>query len=126
MASNVTPVAIGLAIGIAFVILFAIYSVSQPQMPPKQNHDLVLPASASIAMTGGNFEPSAISVVIGVTNTVTWTNYEKLPALVSADNYTDLGFFNRTGNNPVVLLPNETFGYLFTKPEIVGYHGLPW
>ncbi|MHB8566496.1 MAG: cupredoxin domain-containing protein [Nitrososphaerales archaeon] len=59
------------------------------------------------------FTPATITVVIGVNNTVTWTNNDSAPHTVTADD----GSFS-SGN----MDPGNTFSFTFTTPGTYAYH----
>ena len=69
--------------------------------------------------TGKGFLPDAITVVLGVNNTVVWTNNDGSPHTVTANN----GAFE-SGN----LAPGQTFSFTFTAPGVYQYHCTyhPW
>jgi plastocyanin len=73
-------------------------------------------ANASIAQS---YSPSPVTVVIGVNNTVTWSNDDSAPHTVTAND----GSFN-SGN----MAPTGTFSYTFTTPGTYQYHCIyhPW
>jgi plastocyanin len=73
-------------------------------------------ANASIAQS---YSPDPVTVVIGVNNTVTWTNDDSAPHTVTADD----GSFN-SGN----IAPTGTFTFTFTTPGTYKYHCIyhPW
>lgn len=73
-------------------------------------------ANASIAQS---YSPDPVTVVIGVNNTVTWTNDDSAPHTVTAND----GSFN-SGN----MAPTGTFTYTFTAPGTYHYHCIyhPW
>jgi plastocyanin len=69
----------------------------------------IIPGAASYA-TG--YDPDNITVVIGVNNTVIWTNNDNEPHTVTAaDGSFDSGNMN----------PGATFTYTFTRPGIYTY-----
>jgi len=86
--------------------------------PPTANavHVSIFPGAGSYA-TG--YDPDNITVVIGINNTVIWTNNDNEPHTVTAKD----GSFD-SGN----MDPGATFTYTFTKPGtylyICTYH--PW
>ena len=59
------------------------------------------------------FSPSTITVVIGVNNTVIWTNDDVVPHTVTADDGT-----YSSGN----MNPGDSFAYTFTTPGTYTYH----
>ena len=72
-------------------------------------HISIIPGAASYA-TG--YEPDNITVVIGVNNTVIWTNNDNEPHTVTASD----GSFDSGNMNP-----GATFTYTFTKPGSYTY-----
>ena len=85
------------------------------------------PANVSVSIapgsgtdtTGKGFTPDTITVVLGVNNTVVWTNDDTAPHTVTANN----GAFT-SGN----LAPGQTFSFTFTTPGTYTYHCTyhPW
>jgi plastocyanin len=59
------------------------------------------------------YSPATITVVLGVNNTVTWTNMDSVPHTITADN----GSFSSGNMNP-----GDTFSYTFTTPGTYTYH----
>jgi plastocyanin len=131
MSDGTLPVAIGLAAGIGFVILFSIIFVSHDNNNASHVSIVIIPKDAALASSGRNFEPATIKVVIGMNNTVRWVNEDMVPSSVVANNYDDIGFYNATEDalgNPTdqsLLNPHESFEYTFTKEGMFGYHSVP-
>ena len=76
-------------------------------------------AGAGTPGTNKGFGPDRITVVIGVNNTVVWTNNDSQPHTVTANGAAfDSGF----------LAPGATFSYTFTQPGTYDYHCTyhPW
>ncbi len=75
--------------------------------------------------TNKGFTPNSITVVIGVNNTVVWTNNDASPHMVTADDGSfDSGNLAPAGNGS----PGGTYPYTFTKPGVYTYHCTyhPW
>ncbi len=140
MARMLAPVAAGLATGIAIVVVFTLMTSNPttPRLPAtgisSEVSDVVIPEGASNPNSGKTFEPQTIKVVIGVNNTVRWTNNDIVPHWIEADDDKDPDFFRETtfgassfiGERHSYLNPGEAFEYTFTKPGEFGYHGQPW
>lgn len=144
----IAPVIAGLAVGIGLVAIFAMGVT-----PALNLHDakaslserttisaVVIPKGATSSPSSGkNFEPSTIRVVIGVNNTVRWTNNDELPSWVVADNPgVDPDFAAKTqqfssgivyanGTNSF-LLPGKSFEFTFNRPGEIHYYDIihPW
>jgi len=69
-------------------------------------------ATANVTIKNFSFSPSSITVVIGVNNTVTWTNQDSVTHTVTADN----GSFG--GSVPA----GTTFTHTFTTAGVFAYH----
>lgn len=122
----------------------------QPASSPSVASITIPPGSSSITGGQGTFAPQVAKVVIGVNNTVSWTNRDSQTTFIKADNdKVDPAFFKATTlpesvvttvnggieskssdigalNLPNVLKPGESFQYTFTVPGEYGYHGKPW
>ena len=108
MLRRVVP--LGLAAAVLVVsIVFAVTSHINP--PPATNavRVSIIPGAGSYA-TG--YAPDNITVVIGVNNTVVWTNNDNEPHTVTA---TDGSFDSGTMN------PDATFTYTFKTPGTYTY-----
>jgi len=80
-----------------------------PPPATRSVHVSIIP-DASAYVTG--YDPDNITVMIGVNNTVIWTNNDNEPHTVTA---TD-GSFDSGNMNP-----GATFTYTFTKPGVYSY-----
>jgi plastocyanin len=123
------PVIAGLAVGIAFVAMFAVLSqISFPHYYEKTNYQpqisIVKIESALSTAPNSGFDPKVITVKIGVNNTVRWVNVDDLAHGIPTpfDNAGDPAFaaaVQRAKEGEIsggVILPNGTFQYTFTKP----------
>jgi plastocyanin len=64
-----------------------------------------------------NFQPSTIDLIIGINNTVTWTNDDSAPHVVSAMSVPSGAAKFDSGN----MMPGATFSYTFTIPGTYKY-----
>ncbi|MEO9363674.1 MAG: hypothetical protein ABI348_07220 [Nitrososphaera sp.] len=141
------PVVAGLAVGIMLVAIFAVGVTPAPNihdakasLPERTNiSTVVIPKGATSSPSSGkNFEPSTIKVVIGVNNTVRWTNNDELPSWVVADNpgvdpdfaaatqfASGIAYENATDS---LLQPGQSFEFTFNRPGEIHYHDIihPW
>jgi len=99
------------AVILVAVAMFALTFHRNANPAPATNavHISIIPGAASYA-TG--YEPDNITVVIGVNNTVIWTNNDNEPHTVTASD----GSFDSGNMNP-----GATFTYTFTKPGSYTY-----
>jgi plastocyanin len=132
MPKTVTlPVVLGLAVGIGFLVLFAILMNNFPTLRVQSTSSsgqvsiVVIPEGAYSPESGKTYEPQVIRVVIGMNDTVRWVNQDITANWIEADNNDDPDFANVT-LNPKLLAPGESFEYSFTKAGQFGYHGKPW
>ena len=109
-------VLVSVVLGVLGVFAFRFFTSPPPATSASAVRVSIIPAAASYA-TG--YDPDNITVVIGVNNTVIWTNNDNEPHTVTAAD----GSFD-SGN----MDPGATFTYTFTKPGtytyICTYH--PW
>ena len=111
--------AVPLVLVAAILAVSAVFALTfHKNAPPTTNavHISIIPGAGSYA-TG--YDPDNITVVIGINNTVIWTNNDNEPHTVTAKD----GSFD-SGN----MDPGATFTYTFTTPGtytyVCTYH--PW
>ena len=69
-------------------------------------------STVNVTIQGYAFSPNSITVVIGVNNTVTWTNNDAVTHTVTSDNKTFSGDVR----------PGNTFTFTFTAAGVFPYH----
>lgn len=114
-----------LVFGILFSMLYLNTEITVPRVVT-----VVIPEGASSPTSEhNNFEPSEITVVIGVNNTVRWINKDTVPSTVRANSNDDPDFAKATqekrNSDRPLLSPNDTFQFTFTKEGRFGYHSEP-
>ena len=122
-------VAVGLIVGIAFVLLVSVFATSGLASYPssRQVSKIVIPKGAASQGSGVNFEPPFIKVILGVNNTVSWTNLDNSSHFIESDSNTDPAFENATSITQTPLLQeNGVFTFTFEQPGEYGYHSQPW
>lgn len=89
----------------------------------KSISEVIIPKNESLYPQGKiGFHPSVIKVVIGENNTVRWINQDITIASIEADdNNKDVGFYNLT-KGFLIMAPEATFEYTFTRAGEYGYH----
>ena len=90
------------------VTILALAGLSAIQLPPVATAQ----SATVVAIKNFSFNPGSVTVVIGVNNTVTWTNQDSVTHTVTADD----GSFNGT------VRPGTTFTYTFTTAGSFAYH----
>ena len=90
------------------VSILAFAGLSAPSIPPVA----AAQSSTNVTIKNFSFNPGSITVVIGVNNTVTWTNMDTVTHTVTADD----GSFN--GSIPA----GATFTHTFTIAGNFSYH----
>jgi plastocyanin len=135
MLGTVAPVIAGLAAGIALIVVFSLWaansqSVFSPSISQRRVSEVMIPNGASDAQLRKNFEPSIITVVIGVNNTVRWINNDTVPSSVTADNTGEDRAFeaatqsaSRESEN--FIMPGKSFDFTFYQPGWINYHSEP-
>jgi plastocyanin len=133
---NNIPVVAGMAVGISFVLMFAV--LSETSSPYYTNTNGKQPQVSivrilSVLQTAPNsgFDPKAITVKIGVNNTVRWINEDEAahgipaPADDAGDPAFEAAVQKAKEEMSGILLPNGTFQYTFTKPGRFDLHMAP-
>jgi plastocyanin len=113
---------------IAIVIVFASAALQgRGETIPSSSSLAESPSTTSITMVPGGaignligyYYPENVTVVIGVNNTMTWTNQDMLVHSVAFDN-------GRAYSGDIE--PGKSWTYTFTAPGVYGYHCYlhPW
>ncbi len=78
------------------------------------------------AVTEGNesYVPNKATVLLGISNLVTWENNDETPHTVTPDHRTADSYSGDFGSVGVVM-PGETFEFLFTEEQEIPYHCEP-
>lgn len=94
----------------AILILLAASSLK----PIEAKTEVIIPQGSATNTKLAGYAPSAVTVVIGVNNTVIWSNVDNAPHTVTSD---ATGVFD-SGN----LNANQSFTFTFTKTGTYPYH----
>jgi plastocyanin len=86
---------------------------------PKTTEISIISGSGANASIPHSYLPDPVTVVIGVNNTITWTNNDSAPHTVTAND----GSFDSGA-----MAPTQTFTFTFDKPGTYTYHCVyhPW
>lgn len=72
------------------------------------------------------YRPQTVTVAVGLNSTVVWTNHDRVPHYLEADDPVSDPGFAEAIEGAMPIAPGESFSYTFTKPGTYGYHGKPW
>jgi plastocyanin len=127
---GIITLVIGLSVGIGYYQIFylpeqsAKPSVSEHVLHPvEETHIKIIPGSASESQQD-NFVPKLVNLQLGIDNHVIWTNDDNVAHTVTPDHRTGDGYSGEFGS-PGVIMPGETYEFLFTEPNEVPYHCTP-
>ena len=71
-----------------------------------------------------NFVPKLVNIQLGIDNHVVWVNQDDVAHTVTPDHRTADSYSGDFGS-PGVVLPGETYEFLFTEPHHISYHCQP-
>jgi len=122
-------VIVGMSVGLIFYTGFylpeslAKPSVAEHILNPEE--DFVIEIIPGAVIEGNeNYVPNRVTVFLGVSNYVIWENNDETPHTVTPDHRTAdsySGDFASVG----VIMPGETFEFLFTEEQEIPYHCEP-
>jgi plastocyanin len=126
---TVVPVAAGLAVGIAVIILFSVNFQATPVIwSEEEKFTVIIPLGASLSDQKLTFKPektrAALDYNARCCGVVKWVNNDTVPAPLSASDQNDPGFYKATQD--LIIEPGDSFEYIFTKPGEYGFQGRPW
>ena len=119
-------VIVGMSVGLIFYTGFylpeslAKPSVSEHILNPEKTFVIdIVPG----AVTEGNesYVPNKATVLLGISNRVIWENNDETPHTVTPDHRTADSYSGDFGSVGVVM-PGETFEFLFTEEQEIPYH----
>ncbi len=122
----------GLAVGAGFVLMFSLFSAGS-FLADVNESEVAIVEGASLESSATGYEPQVIKVMIGVNNTVRWTNHDSVTHSVISDNgykdpVTGEPFDVRTRSaekGGPFIMPGETYEFTFREPGEFAYHGEP-
>lgn len=121
---------VGLSIGIAY---YQMYYLPESLAKPKVSHEILEPVDVTeISMIPGsanteqkdNFVPKLVNIQLGVDNHVIWTNNDDVAHTVTPDHRAEDSYSGEFGSTGVVM-PGETYEFLFTEAHEIEYHCEP-
>ena len=85
---------------------------------------IFMPPGFDDSKSGKTYDPSSINVVIGINNTVRWTNKASSSDTLTSDGFKESNSFGEIFGG-ATLGPGDTYEFTFTKTGTFGYHGVP-
>ena len=127
---GVITLIIGVSVGIGYYQMF--YLPEQSAKPSVSEHVLHPTTENIISMIPGsaleeqqdNFVPKLVNIQLGIDNLVTWTNDDDVAHTVTPDHRMEDSYSGPFGSSGVIM-PGETYEFLFTEPHEVTYHCQP-
>ena len=121
---------VGLSIGIGYYQMF--YLPEQSSKPQVSEEILEPVQSTIIEMIVGsadpnqqdNFVPKLVNIQLGIDNHIIWENIDDVAHTVTPDHRTEDSYSGEFGSIGVVM-PGESYEFLFTEPHEVPYHCQP-
>lgn len=98
-------------------------SVSEEILNPEEPFNINILLGA-VTQGNPNYDPNKSTVELGFNNHVTWTNQDETAHTVTPDNPIEDSYSGEFGS-PGVILPGETYEFLFTEPAEIPYHCQP-
>lgn len=127
---GIITLVVGVAVGIGY---YQMYYLPEQSLKPAVSEHILHPTTENIiSMIPGsaleeqqdNFVPKLVNIQLGIDNLVTWVNDDDVAHTVTPDHRMEdsySGSFGSTG----VIMPGETYEFLFTEPHDVTYHCQP-
>lgn len=91
---------------------------------PSQIPIVIIPPGFDDPQSGKSYDPSSINVIIGINNTVRWTNKAFSSDILTSDGFKESNSFGETFGGSTIS-PGDTYEFTFTKAGTFGYHGVP-
>lgn len=121
---------VGVAIGISY---YQMYYLPESLAKPKVSHEILEPVGVTkidIIMGSAlpdqkdNFVPKLVNIQLGIDNKVIWTNLDDTAHTVTPDHRMADSYSGEFGS-PGLIMPGETYEFLFTEANEVDYHCIP-
>lgn len=127
---GVITLVIGLSVGIGYYQMF--YLPEQSAKPAVSEHILHPVEETHIEIIVGsaepnqqdNFVPKLVNIQLGIDNHVIWENADSVAHTVTPDHRAEDSYSGEFGSNGVIL-PGDTYEFVFTEPHEIPYHCEP-
>ena len=128
---GVITLVIGLSVSIGY---YQFYYLPEQSAKPSVSEHILHPTNPEniINMIIGsaspeqqdNFVPKLVNIQLGIDNYVVWVNQDDVAHTVTPDHRATDSYSGDFGS-PGVVLPGETYEFLFTEPHEIPYHCQP-
>lgn len=116
----------------ASIVFYQMFYLPESLERPSVSHEILEPTSVyAISMVDGssiegneNYIPNSASVTLTKDNHVVWTNDDSVAHTVTPDHRTMDAYSGSFGSDGVVM-PGETYEFLFTEPMLIKYYCQP-
>ena len=128
---GIITVIVGASAGLAY---YQMFYLPESLAKPSVSHEILEPVSTTnieIILGSANqnqqdsFIPKIVNIQLGIDNHVIWTNVDDVAHTVTPDEHgmedSYSGRFGSTG----VIMPGNTYEFLFTEPNEIPYHCEP-
>jgi plastocyanin len=127
---GIITIIVGLSVSIGYYQMF--YLPEQSAKPSVSEHILHPTSETIIKMIPGsaleeqqdNFLPKLVNIQLGIDNHLIWTNDDDVAHTVTPDHRAEDSYSGEFGSTGVVL-PGESYEFLFTEDNEVAYHCQP-
>lgn len=127
---GIITLVVGLSVSIGYYQMY--YLPEQSAKPSVSEHILhpvsetvikMIPGSASEEQQD-NFVPKLVNIQLGIDNHIIWTNDDNVAHTVTPDHRTEDSYSGEFGS-PGVVLPGESYEFIFTEDHEITYHCQP-
>jgi len=127
---GIITIVIGISVGIGYYQMF--YLPEQSEKPSVSEHILHPTTENTIKIISGsasesqqdNFVPKLVNIQLGIDNHLIWVNDDDVAHTVTPDHRAEDSYSGPFGSTGVVL-PGESYEFLFTESTEVTYHCEP-
>jgi plastocyanin len=127
---GIITVIVGLSIGIGYYQMFYLPeqnlkpSVAEEILEPEETTNIDMIIGSADPDQQDNFVPKLVNIQLGIDNHVIWVNSDDVAHTVTPDHRVEDSYSGEFGSTGVVL-PGETYEFLFTKSIEIPYHCNP-
>jgi len=127
---SIIAIIVGLSVGLAYYQMyylpesFAKPSVAEEILEPEESTVIKMILGSADPNQQDNFVPSLVRLQLGIDNHIIWTNDDDVAHTVTPDHKVADAYSGLFGSSGVIL-PGETYEFLFTGPHEIAYHCEP-